>query len=50
MSAGAANLVDHVLPDVAIRQFVVTMPFPRLRPAKTTSSNSSSQGTPGREK
>jgi hypothetical protein len=28
MSAGAANLVDHVLPDVPIRQFVVTMPFP----------------------
>jgi hypothetical protein len=27
MSAGAANLVDHVLPDVPIRQFVVTMPF-----------------------
>jgi hypothetical protein len=25
---GAANLVDHVLPDVPIRQFVVTMPFP----------------------
>jgi hypothetical protein len=24
MSAGAANLVDHVLPDVPIRQFVVT--------------------------
>ncbi len=28
MSAGAANLVDHVLPDVPIRQLVVTMPFP----------------------
>jgi hypothetical protein len=28
VSAGAANLVDHVLPDVPIRQFVVTMPFP----------------------
>lgn len=28
MSAGAATLVDHVLPDVPIRQFVVTMPFP----------------------
>jgi hypothetical protein len=25
---GAANLVDHLLPDVPIRQFVVTMPFP----------------------
>jgi hypothetical protein len=28
MSAGAATLVDHVLPDVPIRQFVATMPFP----------------------
>jgi hypothetical protein len=28
MSAGAANLVDHVLPDVPIRQVVLTMPFP----------------------
>ena len=28
MSAGAANLVDHVLPDVPIRQFVLTLPFP----------------------
>jgi hypothetical protein len=28
MSAGAANLVDHVLPDVPIRQFVLAMPFP----------------------
>jgi hypothetical protein len=28
MSEGAANLVDHVLPDVPIRQFVLTMPFP----------------------
>jgi len=28
MSAGAATLVDHVLPDVPIRQFVVTLPFP----------------------
>ncbi len=27
MSAGAAHLVEHVLPDVPIRQFVVTMPF-----------------------
>jgi hypothetical protein len=28
MYEGAANLVEHVLPDVAIRQFVLTMPFP----------------------
>jgi hypothetical protein len=28
MSAGAATLVDHVLPNVPIRQFVVTTPFP----------------------
>jgi hypothetical protein len=28
MSAGAANLVDHVLPAVPIRQLVLTMPFP----------------------
>jgi hypothetical protein len=28
MSEGAANLVDHVLPDVPIRQWVLTMPFP----------------------
>jgi hypothetical protein len=28
MSAGAANLVDHVLPDVPIRQLVLTLPFP----------------------
>ena len=27
MSAGAATLVDHVLPDVPIRQFVATLPF-----------------------
>jgi hypothetical protein len=27
MSEGAANLVDHVFPDVPIRQFVLTMPF-----------------------
>ena len=25
---GAANLVDHVLPHVPIRQLVLTMPFP----------------------
>jgi Putative transposase len=28
MSAGALNLVDHVLPDLPLRQFVLTMPFP----------------------
>ena len=28
MSADAANLVDHVLPDVPIRQLVLTLPFP----------------------
>src|SRR5450759_1266141 len=28
MSAGALTLVDHVLPDVPIRQFVFTVPFP----------------------
>jgi len=28
MSEGAANLVDHVLPAVPIRQFVLTLPFP----------------------
>jgi len=28
MSAGALTLVDHVLPDVPIRQFVLTVPFP----------------------
>jgi len=28
MSEGAANLVDHVLPDVPIRKFVLTLPFP----------------------
>jgi hypothetical protein len=28
MSEGAANLVDHVLPDVPIRQFVLTLLFP----------------------
>jgi hypothetical protein len=28
MSEGALNLVDHVLPNVPLRQFVVTMPFP----------------------
>ena len=28
MGAGAANLVDHVLPDVPIRQLVLTLPFP----------------------
>lgn len=28
MSEGALNLLDHVLPDVPIRQFVLTMPFP----------------------
>jgi len=29
---GALNLVDHVLPDVAIRQWVLTMPFPLRLP------------------
>jgi hypothetical protein len=28
MNEGALNLVDHVLPDVPIRQFVLTLPFP----------------------
>jgi hypothetical protein len=28
MNEGAINLVDHVLPDVPVRQFVLTMPFP----------------------
>jgi len=28
MNAGALNLLDHVLPDVPLRQFVVTVPFP----------------------
>jgi hypothetical protein len=28
MNAGALTLVDHVLPEVPIRQFVVTVPFP----------------------
>ena len=28
MSEGAAELVDHVLPDVPIRQWVLTVPFP----------------------
>ena len=28
MSEGALNLTDHVLPDVPLRQFVLTMPFP----------------------
>jgi hypothetical protein len=28
MNAGAADLVDHVIPDVPIRQWVLTMPFP----------------------
>jgi hypothetical protein len=28
MSEGAAELVDHVLPDFPIRQWVLTVPFP----------------------
>jgi hypothetical protein len=28
MNAGALTLVDHVLPEVPIRQFVLTLPFP----------------------
>ena len=28
MNAGALTLVDHVLPEVPIRQFVLTVPFP----------------------
>ena len=28
MNAGALTLVDHVLPDVPLRQFVLTVPFP----------------------
>jgi hypothetical protein len=28
MNAGALTLVDYVLPEVPIRQFVLTMPFP----------------------
>ena len=34
LGAGALTLVDHVLPDVPIRQFVLTTPFPlRFPPA-----------------
>jgi hypothetical protein len=29
MSEGALNLVNHVLPDVPVRQFVLTVPFLR---------------------
>ena len=32
MDEGALNLVGHVLPDVAIRQWVLTMPFPLRLP------------------
>jgi hypothetical protein len=32
MNEGALNLVGHVLPDVAIRQWVLTMPFPLRLP------------------
>ena len=32
MSEGALNLENHVLPNVPVRQFVVTMPFPRRFP------------------
>jgi len=28
MNEGAANLVDHVLPDVPLRQWVLTLPYP----------------------
>jgi hypothetical protein len=28
MNEGAFNLMDHVLPETPIRQFVLTMPFP----------------------
>ncbi len=28
MNEGALNLIDHVLPNVPLRQFVLTMPFP----------------------
>jgi hypothetical protein len=29
MSSGAAHLVDHVLPEVAVRQWVLSVPWPR---------------------
>jgi hypothetical protein len=28
MNTGALNLLDHVLPEVPLRQFVITVPFP----------------------
>jgi hypothetical protein len=28
MNAGALTLVDHILPDTPIRQWVLTLPFP----------------------
>ena len=36
MSEGALNLVDHVLPNVPIRQFVLTLPFPLRFPLAST--------------
>ena len=42
MNEGALNLVDHVLPDVPLRQFVLTMPFP-LRPVSTLRRSPSSR-------
>jgi hypothetical protein len=32
MNAGALTLLDHVLPDVPLRQFVITLPFPLRYP------------------
>jgi hypothetical protein len=33
MAQGAANLLDHVLPRVGLRQFVLTVPFPAPSPS-----------------
>jgi len=47
MSEGAANLVDHVLPDVPIRQFVLTQAAQGARPAGRTDRRG--DGHPARE-
>ena len=50
MNAGALTLVDHVLPEVPIRQFVLTVPFPLRFPLRVlfASSLSSRPRTPSR--
>jgi hypothetical protein len=40
MCRAAANLIENVLPEVALRQWVLTFPFPGEQGSRTTASGS----------